>query len=85
MLVRYAVLYTAFSLPQSAQVPVDTNTTLKDTFTPRREGFFRLYLQLTNYAVIKPQCSTPLPQNGLAEHNPDPEQPNLITYFQHQI
>jgi hypothetical protein len=59
MLIRYAALYTAFSLPQSAQVPVDTNTTLKETFTPRREGFFRLYLELTNYVVIKPVFNPP--------------------------
>lgn len=81
MLIRFAALYTAFSLPQSAQVPVDTNTTLNERFTPRREGFFRLYLQLTNYVVIEPQCSSPLPQNGLVEHNPDPVQSNLNNVF----
>jgi len=72
MLIRFAVLYTALSLPQRARVPVDINTTLEETFTPRREGIFRLYLQLTNYVIIEPQCSSLLPQNGLVEHNPDP-------------
>jgi hypothetical protein len=54
MLIRFAVLYNALSLLQRAQIPVDTNITLKETFTHRRQGLFRLYLHLTNYVVMEP-------------------------------